>query len=297
MVFHGNRAGCDADHAYAVRRQLDGQLQGEGDDPLLLPTGPTARIRGMSDWSVLQWFLLAAGAFVTGLSKTGIAGLGILAVALFANAMPARESTGALLPLLVLADLFGIAIFRKHGDWRHVWRLFPWVAGGVVLGYATMGCAGETPIRRLIGGILLAMVGLHLWRQRAMARDPDGFAARLPHTAAFAGFTGILAGFTTMVANAAGPVMVLYLLARGLPKLAFLGTMAWFFFLVNLFKLPFSWHLGLIGLPSLILDAKLALALLPGVALGPVLVGRLNQKTFEWMVLALTGVAAVRLVL
>ena len=251
----------------------------------------------MFDLSGLQWFLLALGACVTGLSKTGIAGLGILAVALFANAMPARESTGALLPLLVLADLFGIAIFRKHADWRHVWRLFPWVAGGVFLGYVTMGCAGEAFVRRLIGGILLAMVGLHLWRRQAMARDPDGFAARLPHTLAFAGFTGVMAGFTTMVANAAGPVMVLYLLAMALPKLVFLGTMAWFFFFVNLFKLPFSWHLGLMDARSLVLDTKLALALLPGVALGPILVRRLNQKAFEWMVLVLTAVAAVRLVL
>jgi len=100
-----------------------------------------------------------------------------------------------------------------------------------------------------------------------------------------------------MVANAAGPVTVLYLLAMGLPKLAFLGTMAWLFFFVNLFKVPFSWHLGLIDARSLILDAKLTLALLPGVLLGPILVRRLNQNAFEWMVLVLTVAAAVRLVL
>lgn len=251
----------------------------------------------MPDLTWIQWTLLALGAFFTGLSKTGVAGLGILTVALFANAMPARESTGALLPLLILADLFGIVLYRKHGDWTYLWRLAPWVIAGVALGYLTMGHAGNGLIQRLIGGILLAMIALHLWRQREEIREPDGFAARLPHTLWFAGLTGVLAGFTTMVANAAGPVMVLYLLAMRLPKLAFIGTMAWFFFFVNLFKVPFSWRLDLITSQSLRMDAALALALLPGVILGPIIVKHLPQRAFERMVLVLTVLAALRLVI
>ncbi len=250
----------------------------------------------MPDINWIQWTLLALGAFVTGLSKTGVAGLGILAVAFFANALPARESTGALLPLLIAADVFGVVIFRKHADWKYIWRLFPWVVAGVVLGCFAMDKANATQVERLIGGILLGMVALHLWRQREMVRDPDGFAARLPHAVWFAGLTGVLAGFTTMVANAAGPVMVLYLLAMGLPKMAFLGTMAWFFFFVNLFKVPFSCWLGLIKPDSLLLDGILLAALLPGVLLGPRIVKHIPQRAFEWMVLALTVAAAMRLV-
>lgn len=259
-----------------------------------LSTGIIPRV---PDLTWLQWTLLALGAFATGLSKTGIAGLGILAVAFFANALPARDSTGALLPLLIVADVFGVAIFRKHADWKYIWRLFPWVVGGVVLGALFMGRANAAAVERLIGGILLAMAGLHLWRQREAARDPDGFAARLPHAVWFAGLTGVLAGFTTMVANAAGPVMVLYLLAMGLPKLAFLGTMAWFFFFVNLFKVPFSCWLGLVNPGSLVMDGILLIALLPGVLLGPRVVKHIPQRAFEWMVLILTVAAAVRLVI
>jgi uncharacterized membrane protein YfcA len=248
----------------------------------------------LSSW---QWVLLTLGAFVTGLSKGGIAGLGILAVACFANALPARESTGALLPLLIAADVIGVTIYRKHADWPKLWRLFPWVAGGVVLGCFALGRVSNAQVGRLIGGILLAMVALHLWRQRPLACDANGFGAQLPHTWWFAGVIGAWAGFTTMVANAAGPVMVMFLLAAGLPKLEFLGTMAWFFLVVNCFKVPFSAWLGLINVGSLKLDAWLLIAMVPGALLGPVIVKRINQQTFEQIVLVLTIAAAVRLLM
>jgi hypothetical protein len=108
---------------------------------------------------------------------------------------------------------------------------------------------------------------------------------------------GVLAGFTTMVANAAGPVMILYLLAVGLPKLSFIGTGAWFFLLVNAFKVPFSVHLGLINGESLMLDAVLLLPMVPGALLGPVIVRRMNQNVFENVALVLAVVAAFKLIL
>jgi uncharacterized membrane protein YfcA len=241
---------------------------------------------------IWQWTLLSLGAFVTGLSKTGVAGLGVLAVALFANALPARASTGALLPLLLCADAFGVTFFRKHASWPLLWRLFPWVVVGVVLGYLALGRVGNIQVQRMIGGILLGMTGLHLWRQRQ-----GDEAAALPHTWWFAALTGVLAGFTTMVANAAGPVMILYLLAVGLPKLAFVGTGAWFYMLVNAFKVPFSVELGLITQESLLMDAVLILPMVPGALLGPVLLEHMDQRVFESVALVLTVAAAIRLVL
>ncbi len=242
-----------------------------------------------------QWALLSAGAFVTGLSKTGIAGVGVLAVAIFANALPARESTGALLPLLLCADVFGVAFFRKHASWPHLWRLFPWVVLGVVLGYLTLGRLTNPVVQRMIGAILLAMIGLHFWRQYRASKEGSGAADAMPHTWWFSALTGVLAGFTTMVANAAGPVMILYLLAVGLPKLALIGTGAWFYMCVNAFKVPFSVHLGLITHQSLVMDALLTLPMVPGALLGPVILKRLNQRAFERMALALTFIAAARL--
>lgn len=239
-----------------------------------------------------QWSLLALGAFLSGLSKTGIAGAAVLTVALFANTLPARESTGALLPLLLCGDVFGVAFFRKHASWPHLWRLCPWVALGVAGGYVALDRIGNLQVQRLIGAILLVIVVLSLWRQRRS----EQVNSMVPHTWWFAAITGLLAGFTTMVANAAGPVMILYFLAIGLPKLAFVGTGAWFFMLVNAFKVPFSVHLGLISSQSLLMDAALLIPLIPGALLGPVILRRINQRNFELMVLILTAVATVRLI-
>lgn len=238
-----------------------------------------------------QWLLLAGGAFATGLSKTGVAGLGVLSVALFANALPARASTGALLPLLLCADVIGVAVYRKHASWPHLLRLFPWVVAGVVAGSFALGAASDRLIQRAIGAILLAMLALQLWRRR---RAAGGDAGPVPRSAATAP-TGVLAGFTTMVANAAGPVMVLYLLAMRLPKLVFVGTSAWFFLLVNAFKVPFSVGLGLVTPRSLAMDAALLLPMLPGALLGPALLRRMNQRAFEAVALVLTAAAALRL--
>jgi uncharacterized membrane protein YfcA len=238
-----------------------------------------------------QWALLAVGAFVTGLSKTGMAGAGVLAVALFANALPARESTGALLPLLICADFFGIGFFRKHAEWSHLWKLFPWVVAGIVLGCFALGKLDNTTAQRAIGGILLAVIALQIWRRR----QTGDLAARLPHSGWFIALTGIASGFATMTANAAGPLMTVYLLAIGLPKLALVGTGAWFFMLVNVFKLPFSIHLGLISTGSLWMDAALLIPMIPGALLGPAILKRINQSTFEIMVLAFTVLATIRL--
>jgi uncharacterized protein len=241
--------------------------------------------------TVWQWTFLALGAFASGLSKTGLAGLGVLTVALFAMALPPRDSTGALLPLLLVGDVFGVAFFRKHASWTHLWRLFPWVVLGVIAGFLAVNHVNNAQMQRLLGVILLGMVTVHCWRQW----QGEKLVSELPHTWWFAALTGVLAGFTTMVANAAGPVMILYLLALGLPKMVFVGTGAWFYMLVNAFKVPFSVKLGLITPQSLVMDAWLLLPLVPGALLGPVILHRLNQKAFEWLALVLTVVASLRL--
>jgi len=191
----------------------------------------------------------------------------------------------------VCADFFGVFFFRKHAEWSYLWKLFPWVIVGIVLGCFALGKFDDVAARRAIGVILLAMVALQLWRQS----QSGDLAARLPHAWWFLGLTGIAAGFVTMTANIAGPLMVIYFLAVGLPKLGIVGTGAWFFLFVNLFKVPFSYHLGLITADSVKLDAILCLPMIPGALLGPVILKRINQRGFELMVIGFTILAAIRL--
>mgnify|MGYP001040963044 CR=1 FL=1 len=161
-----------------------------------------------------------------------------------ASVLPARESVGAVLIAFLGGDLVAVVSYRHDAHWQHLWRLFPWAGLGVVIGALALGRIPDAGGRRLIGGILLALIIFYLLRQYA---SRNGDAELIPFTRHpwLIGLTGVLAGFTTMVANASGPIMVLYLLALRLPKVAFIGTAAWFFLCLNLFKLPFSAGLGL----------------------------------------------------
>lgn len=237
-----------------------------------------------------QWVVGAIGAFIAGLSKTGIPGLGSLNVALFALAFPVRESVGTVLIILICADLVAIAAYRRDASWAHLWRLFPSAAAGIVIGYLALGRVNEAEMRRLIGAILLILTLVQLVRSRRPAAPQ---ADARPTNRLVASLTGVTAGFTTMVANAAGPVMMLYLLAMRLPKITFVGTTVWYFFLLNLFKVPFSASLGLISPSTLGVSLALGGVAMVGAYLGRPIVERLNQRTFERIALTMTLVAAL----
>ncbi|EXU68437.1 membrane protein [Streptomyces sp. PRh5] len=249
-----------------------------------------------------EFAALAAASILVGFSKTAVSGANTVSLAIFAAVLPARESTGVLLPLLIVGDVLAVGTYRRHAHWGTLLRLFPAVAVGVVVGTVFMLWAGDAEVRTSIGAILLLMAGVTVWRRRAAARAAapevpaadaaDGAGARLK-----AGSYGVLGGFTTMVANAGGPVMSLYLLSAGFRKLGFLGTSAWFFLIVNVAKVPFSVSLGLIDGRSLLLDLLLALFVLPGAYIGKACVDRINQRLFERLVIAATVLGGLQLLL
>nr|WP_241778042.1 sulfite exporter TauE/SafE family protein [Streptomyces sp. CT34] len=323
-----------------------------------------------------------------GVSKTAVSGVGALSVALFAAVVPARESTGALLPLLLVGDVLAVRAYRRHTDWPALLRLLPSVTVGILLGVVFVARTDDAVMRRTIGALLLTIVLHHLWqrarrhragpasagpaageppsaepasgggrepRARAADREPcagepcagpggdaapvvagadpspvptagaartlraalavravrprqgqaarprQGRAARQHPVRAVrqrqvrASLFGLIAGFATMVANAGGPAMSLYLLSAGFGVLGFLGTGAWFFLIVNLVKLPFSIGLGLVTPGALALDGLLAPAVVAGAFLGRALVQRVDQAVFERLVLVFTALSSVGL--
>ena len=226
-----------------------------------------------------------------GFAKTALGGAASVAVVVFAAVLPARESTGALLPLLLVGDLLAVGLYRRHGSWTTLLRLLPGVLPGLALGAWFVSAVDDQAMRLSIGLILIVMTAIQLV-QRAR---PDAARGRRPHRLLSVG-VGALAGFATMTANAGGPVMTLYLILAGLPMLSMLGTGAWFFLAVNLAKVPFSAGLGLISGPSLLMDAALLPAMLVGAAIGVLTIRRIEQRTFELAALALGLISAVLLV-
>ncbi len=235
-----------------------------------------------------QWGLAVLAALIVGISKSGIGGLGMLAVVIFTYLMPAKQATGMVLPLLCFGDVVAASVYWRHAKWPHLWRLFPWTAAGVVIGYVALDRVDERQARALIGGIILSLAVLHVARRRFSGHEAE-------HGAWFPPTIGVLAGFTTLVANAAGPLMAVYMLAMRLPKLDFVGTGAVFFLLLNLFKVPFMVHLGLINAASFTLNLALAPLVLAGAWFGRKLVLRIEQRTFENIALALSFLAGLKL--
>ncbi|MFF4394642.1 sulfite exporter TauE/SafE family protein [Streptomyces sp. NPDC001480] len=253
----------------------------------------------MTLWHTSGWGFtaLAFAALLVGFSKTAVSGANTVSLAVFAAVLPARASTGVLLPLLIVGDVLAVLTYRRHAHWPTLWRLFPAVAAGVVVGTLFLTWADDGVVRTSIGAILLLMAAVTVWRRRRAdtEEEPEAVGSRAGRVKARS--YGVLGGFTTMVANAGGPVMSLYLLSAGFRKLGFLGTSAFFFLIVNVSKVPFSVGLGLIDGRSLLLDAALAVFVLPGALIGKWAVNRINQRLFEQLVIAATVVGGVQLLL
>ncbi|GEK02261.1 UPF0721 transmembrane protein [Streptomyces sp. 1-11] len=232
-----------------------------------------------------------------GFSKTAVSGANTVSLAVFAAVLPARASTGVLLPVLIAGDVLAVLTYRRHAHWPTLWRLFPAVAAGVVAGTVFLLWADDAVVRTSIGAILLLMAGVTVWRRRGAGTEagPDAVVGRAGRIKARS--YGVLGGFTTMVANAGGPVMSMYLLSAGFRKLGFLGTSAFFFLVVNVSKVPFSAGLGLIDGRSLLLDAALVVFVVPGALIGRWAVHKIDQRLFERLVIAATVVGALQLLL
>ncbi|MFT3869364.1 MAG: sulfite exporter TauE/SafE family protein [Nibricoccus sp.] len=243
-----------------------------------------------------QWIVAVLAALIVGIAKGGINGLGFLPVIIFAQVLPStKQSSGFVLPLLIFGDAVAVLSYRRHTQWSYLWKLFPWTAAGVLTGYFAMDRINDKQAAHLIGLIVMALVLLHLWRRRQAKLA--GADAVVEHGWWFAPLIGVLAGFTTLVANAAGPLMALYLLAMGLPKMEYVGTGAVFFLLLNWFKVPFMVNLGLITANSFKFNLFLAPAVLAGTFAGRWLLTRINQKLFENLALGLSAVGAVKLLM
>ncbi len=245
-----------------------------------------------SDLTATQWMLAALAALSVGLAKSGFGGFGMVAVLLMAEVLPARLSTGALLPLLIFADVVAVSLFRRHLVWRHLAGLFIPTALGVVAGYLMMPHLSDAFFRRIIGIIVLSLALLQAIRMARPHAEVGWFAEH----ATFLWLIGALSGLTTMLANAAGAVMTIYLLARRVPKMEFVGTAAVFFLFVNLFKVPFSVDLGLIQADSLAFNLRLLPAVLIGLLIGRLVLGVIPQRFFEILLLLFAMISSSKLV-
>ena len=240
------------------------------------------------DLSAEQLSYLLIAAAIVGFTKTSVGGVGILAVLLIALAFPGKASPGILLPMLIIADILAVVYYRKDCQWDIILRLLPLTAMGIIIGYFIVDLVPVSVFERFLGIIIIAMLALNL--------IIDGKSSGLKSSKIFTGIVGAIAGASSMIANAAGPVFGIYLLQMGLKKEEFVGTRSWFFLVMNIIKVPFSIHLGLITTQTLTLNTFCIPIILLGALMGVKVLNMINLELFKWLIRAAIVIAAVRLI-
>jgi hypothetical protein len=244
------------------------------------------------DYSFTQWLVLCICAVCVGLNKTGLPGMGIVVVPLMASFFPAASSTGLLLVLLATGDLFAVGFYHRHANWKHIIKLLPAAFAGMAAGSFIIRRITDSQLAPVIGVIVLVMLILNYLHQRKPQDDSS-----LPHHWLFAVTMGFFAGLTTQLANAAGPVMIIYLLAMKLPKYEFIGTSAWFFLILNWLKVPIFMSEGRITAAAFAADACMFPLIVVGAIAGLLILKKLPQKWFNIIMQILAAAAAIKLLL
>jgi uncharacterized membrane protein YfcA len=275
--------------SFAACRPTRGGVSDNAGHALDAIPGPAPAL--MPHLSPASWLLAAVGAFCLGVAKAGLAGLSLFHVMVFALLFGARDSTGIVLPMLLIGDACAIAAYRRQARWEYLRRMLPPAFVGILAGAAVMGRLSDAAFKPLVGWIILVLCVLQFIRMIW----PDSFGD-VPHGHTFAWLMGLLAGATTMLANAASPIMTIYFLAVALPKLEFVGTAAWFFFLVNAFKVPFSAGLGLIHVGTIEFNLLLSPAVVAGFFAGGWLIRRVPQQLFDTILMIFAAIAALKLI-
>jgi uncharacterized membrane protein YfcA len=244
------------------------------------------------DLNSVQWGFIAVCAMFIGMSKAGVPGVSLLAVPILAFIFGGKQSTGMLVPMLMMADLFGVGYYRRHAQWSYLIKILPWAFVGIGLALWVGGTVNDRQFKTIIAVLVFMCIGLMLFKDRSKGKQvfPDKWwlSASL----------GVLGGFASMIGNAAGPVFAIYLLARHLPKNNFIGTSAWFFLIVNFSKFPLQllvWKT--ISRHTLVIDILNLPVIALGVFLGIKLVKILPEKTFRRFVIMVTALSGLLLLL
>ena len=237
--------------------------------------------------SVLQWVAICFAVFLLGLSKSGIKGIGIILIVILAFVFGEKASTGILLPMLVVADILAVIYYNQHAQWKYIKKLIPWMIAGVLVGVWVGNDISEVIFKKMMAIIIIVSVLIMLYTENRKSTS-------VPSNRFFSGGTGFLAGFATMIGNLAGPIANIYFLAMRFPKNEFIGTAAWLFFIINVFKLPFHFFVWkTVTKDTLILNVVLIPAVCLGFFLGAYIVKLISNVNYRRFILVVTAIGGL----
>lgn len=242
----------------------------------------------VQDLTTLQWVTAAICGVLIGMAKTGLSGAGLLIVPVMAGIFGGKPSVGLVLPMLIVADIFAVKYYSRHADWKHILRLLPWAAVGIIIALFTGEMVNDDQFRKIIGIVVIMGILIMIWQ------DIRRNKTEIPSVWWYSASLGLAGGFTTMIGNAAGPVMAMYLLSMRLPKNIYIGTAAWFFFIVNLFKVPFHILVWKTITPeSLLFNLFMVIPIISGAIGGFYIVKLFPEKFYRIFIILSTIASAV----
>lgn len=247
-------------------------------------------------WGALTIVVVGVCILLYGFSKTAMPVAGVLAGPFLAAALGAPTASGFVMPLLLVGDLIALTRYRQHVNWRLIRRIAPGVVVGIILTGILFGVADVSTLNRIIGVLILVSTVLEMWRRRKPIETGEPPTPTMRNRT-LSGFFGILTGMTTMAANAGGTAMTLYLVNMRVSLLAFMGTSVWFFFFMNLLKMPFLVGLGFLNADTLIADLFFVPLVAIGAWIGVLVFKRMNERVFTITALVLSAVASVWLII
>lgn len=244
-------------------------------------------ISSLFSLSTVDWMLIVFCATLIGMSKTGVPGVSMIVVPTLALIFGGKQSTGILLPILIMGDVFAVIYYHRHAQWDHLLRALPWALAGLFLALWIGNLVNDDQFKRIIAITVFVSIALMIWKDYGYKKEftPDNWW--------FAALMGIAGGFATMIGNVAGPIFAIYLLAMHLDKKSYIGTTAWFFCIINLSKLPlqaFVWKN--INIETLAVDLIVFPAIAAGAWLGIIMVKRIPENGYKWSVIVITILSA-----
>ena len=242
-------------------------------------------------YTINNWLLIFAAAFILGLAKAGLKGIDMLNVTIMALVFGGKASTGVVLPLLCIADIGAVLYYNRHAQWKHFWKILPWMAAGILIGVFVGKDLNEIIFRKMMAIIIMVTVIIMIIMEFRKTTS-------VPTHPLFVVSTGLVAGITTMLGNLAGAFANIYFLAMRMPKNDFIGTAAWVFLVINLFKLPFQiFFWKNITATSLQTDLFLLPALAMGFLAGLKIVSVIKDSHYRKVVIVLTMAGALVILL
>ena len=237
--------------------------------------------------SNLYWAYAFFAAFLAGISKAGIKGISIIIVTTLAFVFESKASTGIVLPLFIFGDIMAVIYYNRHAQWKYLMQLLPWMMLGVVIGSFVGKDLVPSIFKNIMAVIIIGSVIMMFWWENKKIKT-------VPTSKWFGGMMGFMAGVTTMLGNLAGAFSNIFFLAMRLPKDQFIGTAAWLFFIINIFKLPFHiFHWESISMESMAVNLRLFPMVIIGFLVGLKVVKKIKNDSYRKLILVLTAIGAI----